>query len=155
MRLGRRARRPKAFCRSLADCPVRRSIAALSPRSKAAHESFFGRFAGLLVRLVNFFVQNLYRPGILSGQLRQCRGGRLLTPVLSEEVVQRVLGTSGRYSAVNGISGRCGQHALVDAAGTQAGRGRDFADRQPGLVGGGDGPNPFGLSVAKAEGCSP
>ena len=52
-----------------------------------------------------------------------------------------------------GLRGRVEQ--LVDATGTQAGRARDFADRQPGLVGGGDGPNPFGLSVAKAEGCGP
>jgi len=42
---------------------------------------------------------------------------------------------------------------LVDATGTQAGRARDFTDRQPGLMGGGDGPNPFGLSVAKAQVC--
>ena len=39
--------------------------------------------------------------------------------------------------------------------GTQPGRARDFADRQSGLMGGGDGPNPFGLSVAKAEGGGP
>jgi hypothetical protein len=44
---------------------------------------------------------------------------------------------------------------LVDATGAQPGRARDFADRQPGLMGGDDGPNPFGLNVAKAEGCGP
>jgi hypothetical protein len=44
---------------------------------------------------------------------------------------------------------------LVDSTRAQSGRTRDFADRQPGLMGGDDCPHPFGLSVAEAEGCGP
>jgi hypothetical protein len=38
-------------------------MAALSPRSKAAHESLrFGRFTGLLALLVNFSVKTIIGP---------------------------------------------------------------------------------------------